>query len=137
MTEAQNIAFAQIRAVLERWKHSPNYEGFRLALGEVGFVVAVRRVTWSGGVGSFREMRGGIVRVQVRASTWGYSSSGGFSSSGGAVLRSSSMGFKYAPCVEILENGKCNFGGYYNTSQEPQRFNKHLKLRHHSKRKTF
>ena len=121
LTDAQNIAFGMVRGVLARFKNSPNAEGLRLALGALGFVVCVRRVSWSGGVGSWRVMRGGVLRIQVRASTWAYkqirAKRVGTSFVGGSVT----LGNKYAPCIEVLPNGKGNFEGYYKSGKRAPR----------------
>lgn len=124
LTDAQNVAFALVRDVLRKYKNSTNEEGLRVALGELGYCIARRRVTWSGGVGSFRVMRGGIARVQVRASVWGCRSVGGMYSGGRFVGGSKVFGLKYAPCVEILPTGKGYWGDYYRSGKQPQRARK-------------
>jgi len=115
-TDAQNVSLIEVRAVLERYKNTTDAEGLRVALGELGYIINNRRVTWSGGVGSCAVMRGGIMRVQVRAATWGYDYRPAMQRAGIYIGPRLEMGYKYAPCIEILPNGRGHYGNFYKTN---------------------
>lgn len=119
MNDAQREVYGNVCAIIEKYQNKRNAQGLRDELEAMGFPVYSRRVTWSGGVGSWRMMRGGILRVQVLASTWGYKKGGTAIKVGAAVIGSAEYGLKYAPCIEILANGKGNYISYYHTGAQP------------------
>lgn len=135
ISEPQSVKFAEISQVLARCKHSPNIEKLTSELRRIGCVIVNRRITWSGGVGSCRLMRGGVLRIQVRSSTWAYTNKP-LRRSGSVVLRASlSFGYKYAPCVEILQDGTANLSGYYQTGHQRRKEKRTIKEISQSKRK--
>ena len=91
-------------AILEKYKHSPRFEELSSELLAAGYTLQNRRVIWSGGVGSWRVMRGGIVRVLCRASTWGYKPAKR-KTEGHWVQVGAEYGYKYGLCVEITPEG--------------------------------
>lgn len=72
-------------------------------LKRFGVTVTMKRVTWTGGVGSYKVMRSKKIRIQVGANRCGYDHKGGKLRSIGAafVIVPRKRYYKYAPCVEV------------------------------------
>lgn len=135
ITAPQSRIYEEVCKVLAISKHSPNIERLTKDLQRLGLCLVSRRVTWSGGVGSCKLMRGGILRVQVRASTWAYKDVAPRVSGGVAVQGSRSLGYKYAPCVEIAPDGSGFVGSYYRSGSQRKSTTRTIKEQHHPNRK--
>ena len=103
LTTAQANALEAVRVILrDHWRCSRCH-----VFDLLPWPVAWKRVTWTGGVGSWKLMRGGRLRIQVAASCSGYSRArqGARISAGGSLIVRASkgrrIGWKYAWCVEI------------------------------------
>lgn len=105
---------AQLEAILElhslmsvRKNHLTEDTHHRLT--QLGYCVEWKRVRWVGGVGTWRQMRGGKIRYQVGASKSGYHSKGWVQicTAGWAMQtrtrrgKGKGRGFRYAWCVEF------------------------------------
>ena len=117
-TAQQEAKKAVILSVLDRYKHSPNLNKLSEELRGLGFTIVNRRVTWSGGIGSCKLMRGGVLRIQVRASTWGYKEVRQRGGRNIYISANRSFGYKYAPCVEVDAVGCGVFSSYYNSGHQ-------------------
>lgn len=135
ITAPQSIKYEDVCKVLALSKHSPNIERLTKELQRLGLSIVSRRVTWSGGVGSCKLMRGGVLRVQVRASTWAYKDVAPRVRGRVAVQGSRSLGYKYAPCVEIAPDGSGFAGCYYRSGSQQITAPCSIKEQHHPNRK--
>lgn len=103
MTANQAAALEWIRRILDEHRRGSRAQMFEL----LPWPVLWKRVTWTGGVGSWKMMRGGRLRIQVAASCSGFKkarSAAWISGAGSLVIRSKKgrqIGYRYAWCVEI------------------------------------
>lgn len=103
MTANQAAALEWIRRILDEHRRRSRALVFEL----LPWPVTWKRVTWSGGVGSWKLMRGGRLRIQVAASCSGFKkahSTARISGGGSLIVRSSKsrrIGYRYAWCIEI------------------------------------
>lgn len=102
----QEITMRRVSALLDERRNRSNEQTFQ-ALENIGLNVYWKRVTWTGGVGSFKIMRSKRCRVLVSATKSGFSRSKNKTRSVGAssliMFKTSSKrtGFRYGWCVEI------------------------------------
>ena len=102
----QEIVLRRVSALLDERRNRSNEQTFQ-ELEKLGLQVYWKRVTWTGGVGSFKIMRSKRCRVLVSATKSGLSSSKSKLRAVGAsafiMSRTSPKrsGFRYGWCIEI------------------------------------
>lgn len=102
-------AWIEARKVIEYLKSNRNRSRERVYAGlrDMGHLVHWKRVTWTGGVGSFKVLRGGIIRIVAAATCSGIESSTVVDIPIGPGMYDSKIepgrrrGFRYGYCVEI------------------------------------
>lgn len=94
---------AEIITYVKTRKNKSRDRTERELLEKFGVPVMMKRVTWTGGVGSYKLMRSKKIRIQVGANLCGYDRKGGKLRSIGAgyVILPRKRYYKYAPCVEV------------------------------------
>lgn len=103
MTPSQERALLDVLGLLRRYRRRSRSRLFPL----LPYPVTWKRVTWKGGVGSWKLMRSGNLRIQVAASVSGVirPSSAASMTPGGSLYtwrrKMRPKGWKYAFCVEI------------------------------------
>ncbi len=102
----QEITLRRVSALLDERRNRSNEQTFQ-ELDKLGLRVYWKRVTWTGGVGSFKIMRSKRCRVLVSATKSGLSRSKSklrtVGTSAFIVSKTSSKrtGFRYGWCIEI------------------------------------
>lgn len=105
MTLSQLLRLEQLQPILRERRRKSQRETARILQECYNLSPDWRRVTWRGGVGSWKLMRSGRVRLQVCASCCGFSPSRRVASIiGSSVFRKTvpaKCGYRYAYCVEF------------------------------------
>lgn len=105
MTVNQLLRLEQILPVLRERRRKSQRQTARILRECYDLNTDWRRVTWTGGVGSYKVMRSGRVRVQVSASCCSFSPSRRITSViGSGIFRKTipaKCGYRYAFCVEF------------------------------------
>lgn len=106
MTHAQQQLLNELLAFLVDRQGRSNVRTASLLKECYHLEVAPRRVTWNGGVGSWKVMRSRRVRLQVCASVSAFAEARTYTRatpSGNLIVTRSKpvRGWKYAPCVEF------------------------------------
>ena len=85
--ERQQFYLDKFLPILRERRYRDNAETIEL-FQRLGFTPQWKRVKWVGGVGSWRIMRGGRLRLQISSSIQGHDKQG-------------KLGYRYATCIEI------------------------------------
>lgn len=103
-TEYQYLRLFEIRSYLAYRKNKSNDKTIK-ELFEMGYTPKSLRVTFTGGVGAYRMMRNGNMRIQVCSSSWANSKPNQHVYCSLIVLGKKKLYYKYAICIEIDEKG--------------------------------
>lgn len=102
----QWVKLRRLQKILRDRKNRSNKRTFEI-LAEHGYEIGWKRIKWTGGVGSYKVLRGGIIRVSVAATRSGmrqaeeveFRVAPGITSS--RIEPGKRRGYRYGYCVEI------------------------------------